>query len=124
MMNNKRRDWIRGSLLFSLIINIGIKFTELLSDVKNKTELIVKNLFSLNEEIPEFVMEYIKNRISKEFLYTSQFRIFIDKMQIFRNRVEICVELWFEEECSVLSWKIFSYYYSKKNMETSFYRGR
>ena len=122
----RRRGWIRDLLLFVLTINTGVKLTELLKlkvcDIKNKRDLIIKETFTkikkvfpLNEEIQELVKEYTKNRKSKEPLFISRFGKSIDRIQVFRNFKEICVELGFEDEYSVSSWrKTFGYHYYKK----------
>ena len=120
------RNQKRDLLLFLLSINTGIKLTELLKlkvcDIKNKKELIIKEtftkikkLFPLNEEIQELVKEYTKDRKSKEPLFISRFGKSIDRIQVFRNFKEICVELGIEKEYSVSSWrKTFGYHYYKK----------
>lgn len=122
----RRRGWIRDLLLFVLTINTGIKLTELLKlkvcDIKNKKELIIKETFTkikkafpLSEEIQELVKEYTKNRKSKEPLFISRVGKSIDRIQVFRNFKEICVELEIEKKYSVSSWrKTFSYHYYKK----------
>lgn len=122
----RRRGWIRDLLLFVLTINTGIKLTELLKlkvcDIKNKKELIIKETFTkikkafpLSEEIQELVKEYTKNRKSKEPLFISRVGKSIDRIQVFRNFKEICVELEIEKKYSVSSWrKTFGYHYYKK----------
>jgi len=122
----RRRGWIRDLLLFVLTINTGVKLTELLKlkvcDVENKQELIIKETFTkikkvfpLNEEIQDLVKEYTKDRKAKEPLFISRFGKSIDRIQVFRNFKEICVELGIEKEYSVSSWrKTFGYHYYKK----------
>lgn len=120
------KDQKRDLLLFLLSINTGIKLTELLKlqvcDIKSKDLLTikesytkVKKTFPLNIEIKELVKEYTKDRKSKEPLFISRFGKSIDRIQVFRNFKEICVELGIEDEYSVSSWrKTFGYHYYKK----------
>ena len=120
------KDQKRDLLLFLLSINTGIKLTELLKlqvcDIKNKDLLTikesytkVKKLFPLDKKIQELVKEYTKDRKSKEPLFISRFGKAIDRIQVFRNFKEICVELGIEDEYSVSSWrKTFGYHYYKK----------
>lgn len=121
----RKRGLIRDLLLFVLTINTGVKLTELLKlkvcDIENKRELLIKEtftkikkIFPLNEEIQELVKEYTKNRKAKEPLFISRFGKSIDRIQVFRNFKEICVELGIEKY-SVSSWrKTFGYHYYKK----------
>ena len=120
------RNQKRDLLLFLLSINTGIKLIELLKlqvcDIKNKDILTIKEsytkikkVFPLNEEIQELVKEYTKNRKSKEPLFISRLGKAIDRIQVFRNFKEICVELRIEKEYSVSSWrKTFGYHYYQK----------
>ena len=120
------KDQKRDLLLFLLSINTGIKLTELLKlqvcDIKSKDLLTikesytkVKKIFPLNIEIKELVKEYTKDRKSKEPLFISRFGKSIDRIQVFRNFKEICVELGIEDEYSVSSWrKTFGYHHYKK----------
>lgn len=104
---NQRRDL----LLFLLSINTGIKPTELLklrvSDIKNKDLLRIPEAYTKNKK--EFPLE---NRKAKEPLFISIFGKAADRMQVFRNFKEICVELKIGKEYSVSSWrKTFEYHY-------------
>lgn len=120
------KDQKRDLLLFLLFINTGIKLTELLklkvSNIKSKDLLTikesytkVKKIFPLNIEIKELVKEYTKDRKVKEPLFISRFGKAIDRIQVFRNFKEICVDLGIEKEYSVSSWrKTFGYHYYKK----------
>ncbi len=119
---NQKRDL----LLFLLSINTGIKLAELLKlrvcDIKNKDLLTIKEaytknkkVFPLNTEIKELAKEYTENRKAKEPLFISIFGKAVDRIQVFRNFKEICVELGIEKEYSVSSWrKTFGYHYYKK----------
>ena len=120
--HNQKRDL----LLFLLSINTGIKLTELLKlqvcDIKNKDLLTIKEshtkikkIFPLNNEIKNLAKEYIKDRKIKEPLFISSFGKSIDRIQVFRNFKNICVELGIEKEYSVSSWrKTFGYHYYQK----------
>jgi integrase len=117
------RNLKRDLLLFLLSINTGIKLTELLKlrvcDIKNKDLLIIKEpntkVFPLNKEIRELAKEYTENRKVKEPLFISVFGKPVDRVQVFRNFKEICVELGLEKEYSVSSWrKTFGYHYYQK----------
>lgn len=117
------RNQKRDLLLFLLSINTGVKLVELLklkvSDIKNKNILTiqetyakVKKVFPLNSEIKELASEYTADRKSKEPLFISMFGKAVDRIQVFRNFKEICVELGIEKEYSVSSWrKTFGYHY-------------
>lgn len=116
----------RDLLLFLISINTGIKLTELLKlkvcDIKNKDLLTIKEaytknkkVFPLNTEIKELAKEYTKDRKAKEPLFISIFGKAVDRIQVFRNFKEICVDLGIEKEYSVSSWrKTFGYHYYQK----------
>lgn len=119
------RNQKRDLLIFLLSINTGIKLTELLKlrvcDVKNKNELTIKEsftkikkVFPLNDEIKQLAKEYTENRKLKEPLFISRLGKSIDRIQVFRNFKDICIELGVEDEYSVSSWrKTFGYHYYK-----------
>lgn len=98
------KNQMRDLLLFLLSINTGIKPTELLklsvSDIKNKDLLKIQEAYTKNKK--EFSLE---NRKAKEPLFISIFGKAVDRMQVFRNFKEICVELGVGKECSVSSWR-------------------
>lgn len=120
------RNQKRDLLLFLLSINTGIELIELLKlqvcDIKNKDILTIKEgytkikkVFPLNSEIKELAKEYTENRKAKEPLFISIFGKAVDRIQVFRNFKEICVELGIEKEYSVSSWrKTFGYHYYQK----------
>ena len=120
--HNQKRDLI----IFLLAINTGTKLTELLKlkvcDVKNKNKLVIKDSLKnlkkelpLNNEIKGLIKEYTKDRNLNEPLFISKAGKSIDRVQVFRNFKEICVELGIENDYSILSWrKTFGYHYYKK----------
>lgn len=121
--NNNYRDL----LVFLLSINTGAKLVELLkltvADIKKGKPFISKNAnsSSVNKEIKSLIEALTNGRKDNEPLFKTINGKFLDRIQVYRNFKEICMDLNLGEKYSATSWrKTFGYHYYKQYGDLTF----